>query len=294
MIISQIIGGLGNQMFQYAAGRALALERKDAYLLDTRGFVGYGLHHGFELQRVFEIDIRIASLQDVRNLLGWRSPALVRRIFARPQFRHLRGDSFVIEPYFHYWSGFKTVPKDVYLQGYWQSEQYFIREAEQIRKDFHFRRPLSVQNEQFVEQITNCPTAVSLHVRRGDYVSSAAALSTHGLCSIEYYQAAMAHILERFEGVEFFVFSDDIPWVRQHIQFSAPCHFIDHNKGIESYNDMRLMSLCRHNIIANSSFSWWGAWLNCHADKIVIAPARWFASDKFNSTDLLPADWVQL
>lgn len=137
-------------------------------------------------------------------------------------------------------------------------------------------------------------TAVSLHVRRGDYVSDARTHAAHGLCSIDYYRAAVRYIIDRVEAPEFFVFSDDIAWARGNLDISHPCHYLDHNRGAESYNDMRLMSLCHHHIIANSSFSWWGAWLNPRDDKIVVAPARWFASGNRRLDDLFPPGWVTL
>ena len=135
--------------------------------------------------------------------------------------------------------------------------------------------------------------AVSLHVRRGDYLSNPKSKAAHGTCSPEYYRAAIRHMAEVTKQPCFFVFSDDMDWVRQHLQIDYECQYIEHNSGTESYNDMRLMSLCRHHIIANSSFSWWGAWLNQRTDKIVIAPQQWFMNDNVTQ-DLYPQGWVKL
>lgn len=291
-MIVNIIGGLGNQMFQYAAGRALALERGIPLRLDISGFANYGLHQGFELQRVFACPAEIAGAQEIKEILGWQSSLLMRRLLAKPAMSLFRHPGLVVEPHFHYWQGIKEVPADSYLIGYWQSERYFRDAAQTIRDDFTFRIPMSSRNAALAEQIRQA-NAVSLHVRRGDYVKNLKTAATHGLCSLDYYRAAIRYIAERADHPTFFVFSDDMPWVREHLNIEYPCIYVDHNQGAESHNDMRLMSLCDHHIIANSSFSWWGAWLNPKADKMVVAPERWFANQT-DVRDLLPPNWVRL
>lgn len=293
MIITNISGGLGNQMFQYATGRALSLMHGVPLLLDIRDFLQYSMHQGFELKHVFSAPVELASPDDLYKTLGWQSSRLALRLLAHPKMRLLRTNRLVIEPHFQYFSGIKQVPSSCYLKGYWQSERYFTDMADVIRDDFRFHPPLSNENSHIAKNMREV-NAVSLHVRRGDYISNRNTLAVHGVCSLEYYTQAIRHIVERTTDPVFFVFSDDIEWVKNNLQIAHPCYLIDHNNGIESYNDMRLMSLCKHNIIANSSFSWWGAWLNSHADKIVIAPARWFVSDTYDSADLVPADWVRL
>jgi hypothetical protein len=292
MILSRIIGGLGNQMFQYAAGRALSLRRGQPLRLDISDFKGYGLHQGFELPRVFTCELEIATEQDVRDFLGWRGSRFGRKFSFRPKFRILHGGSLVVEPHFQYWPGISEVSRNAYLTGYWQSEKYFSDVAEIIRADFAFREQLSRPNVLLAERVRHS-MAVSLHVRRGDYLTDPSANAAHGLCSLEYYRSAIEHIAARVANPEFFIFSDDIAWARSNLDIPFPRHFVDHNQGAESYNDMHLMSLCRHHIIANSSFSWWGAWLNARQDKIVVAPRKWFA--KTDSIEhLLPAGWLAL
>lgn len=290
MIIANLIGGLGNQMFQYASGRALSLRLSEPLRLDVSGFAGYGLHQGFELSRVFACNPEIATEEEVLDLLGWRASWHARRILMRPSLAMLHGTRLVVEPHFHYWLGIKEVSHNAYLAGYWQSEKYFSDASETIRADFTFRHPLSRKNAELAGKIGQT-MAVSLHVRRGDYVSDTKANAAHGLCSLEYYRAAVLHMAEHVERPEFFVFSDDIAWVKENLKIDFPCRYVDHNQGAESYNDMRLMSLCRHHVIANSSFSWWGAWLNPNPEKIVVAPRKWFADDK-HVEDLYPAGWV--
>ena len=292
MIISQVIGGLGNQMFQYAAGRALSLERGLPLRLDLSGFAGYGLHHGFLLKTLLDCPVEVATQSDVRNILGWQYPASVRRLLMRPQFAAFRRKGFVVEPYFHYWPGIKKVPNACYLAGYWQTEKYFLDVAHHIRRDFTFKSPLMGMNAELSQQIVKV-NSVSLHVRRGDYVSNDKNKAVYGTCSLEYYRCAIQYIAERVDRPKLFIFSDDPTWVKGNLQLDFPCHYVEHNQGVESYNDMRLMSMCKHHVIANSSFSWWGAWLNENPGKIVIAPRNWFVNGN-KAEDLIPKGWISL
>lgn len=292
MIISKIIGGMGNQMFQYAAGRALSLEYDQPLRLDVSGFANYGLHQGFELQRVFYCQSEIADESEVRNILGWPFSPGIRKQLARKSLALFRSKGFIVEPHYHYWPEIKNVPPNCYLDGYWQSEKYFQDAASVIRVDFTFKTPLANRNAEIVEHIGQ-QNSVSLHIRRGDYATDSNTNATHGLCSLDYYRNAIQYVAERIKHPFFYIFSDDIAWVKDNLKMNLPCQYIDHNRGAESYNDMRLMSLCRHHIIANSSFSWWGAWLNPRPEKIVIAPQKWFANNN-NIKDLFPQGWVTL
>ncbi|HEY5993172.1 MAG TPA: alpha-1,2-fucosyltransferase [Gallionellaceae bacterium] len=279
-------------MFQYAAGRALALRRQTVLRLDISGFAKYHLHQGFELKRVFDCQAELASAAETRALLGWQSVPVVRRILAKPAFAALRRSAWVVEPHFNYWPGLRSAPDNCYLVGYWQSEKYFKECEATIRSEFTFRQRLDARNAELADEIGRT-SAVSLHVRRGDYARNPRALVTHGLCSLDYYRAAINYVAERVESPEFFIFSDDISWAQKNLDMTFPCRFIDHNQGAQSFVDMQLMSLCRHHIIANSSFSWWGAWLNSSPQKIVIAPQSWFANGRAVD-DLIPESWVRL
>lgn len=292
MVISNLLGGLGNQMFQYAAGRALSLQQGQTLLLDISDYSGYDLHQGFELNRIFDCALNLATESDVRSILGWQSSVAVRRLLKRPAFSIFRRKGFVVEPYFHYWQEINSVPCECYLTGYWQSEKYFNDAASQIRSDFTFKPDLGKENAELGIKI-NQVNAVSLHVRRGDYANNPTTTAAHGLCSIEYYLEAIRYVAQRVQQPHFFIFSDDIPWVKKNLKIDFPHQFVEHNKGAESYNDMRMMSMCDHHIIANSSFSWWGAWLNSDPDKIVIAPKRWFGTN-VDVKDLLPKEWIKM
>ena len=257
LVISSVLGGLGNQMFQYAAGRALALTNDRSLLLDLSDFTDYQLHHGFELSRVFSLVATKAEPSTTHELLGWRENYWARKILRRPQFSWLRGEKFVVEPHFNYWPDFFNVNGDCYLYGYWQSERYFKEFEAIIRQDFIFREPLQDRNAELALDMAT-KQAVSLHIRRGDYVSNPKNHNIMNVCDLEYYHLAINYIATQIEQPVFYLFSDDMAWVKQSLPMEFPCVYVEHNSGRESYRDMQLMSLCRYHIIANSSFSWWG------------------------------------
>ncbi len=278
-------------MFQYAAARALSLKLSCKLKIDLRDFLDYKLHQGFELGKLFNIEANIASSEEVSSVIGWQHANSMRRLFRKSKLRYFRHKNYVVEPSLSYWSYFGQLKENSYLDGYWQSEKYFIEFTDIIRNEFSYKLPLSDENNEIAKHISQV-NAVSLHVRRGDYITNAKNAYI-GVCSLDYYQLAIEYIKRKIENPTFFVFSDDIDWVKDNLVVGAKSVFINHNKGAESYNDMRLMSLCKHHIIANSSFSWWGAWLNKNPEKIVIAPKQWFASDIKNN-DLVPINWISL
>lgn len=292
-IISNMVGGLGNQMFQYAAGRALAESHDVELLLDTRMFKEYGLHNGYELERLFCIDSRVASDSEITKLIGWRASRIGRRILADGYFPVIQGRNYYKERHISFNKEFFALPHDCYLKGYWQSDCYFRDYEALIRKQFRFKIPYSCNNHSVAAKIQSHTNTVSLHVRRGDYVANARTNAVHGTCTPDYYHRAMIEIGNRFSNVTYFVFSDDVEWAKENLTIRDECYFVRHNAGQESYNDMRLMSLCNHHIIANSSFSWWGAWLNPSLNKIVIAPQRWFANGADCSTHV-PENWLRI
>lgn len=292
MIVSHILGGIGNQMFQYAAGRSLSLVTNQQHLLDLNDFSNYRLHNGFELSRVFNAGVERADISTMHRLLGWRARPLAKRVLRRPGFNWLRCKEFVVEPHFNYWPEFYNLTGDCYLYGYWQSELYFKPFENVIRSDFVFREPLNGQNADLASEIHRSQS-ISLHVRRGDYVSDSKTGNVMDTCTPEYYQMAVNYIVEHVEHPVFYIFSDDIAWVKQNLLVKFPCTFVDHNRSSESYRDMQLMSLCKHHVIANSSFSWWGAWLNTNPHKLVVAPKSWFRNGT-DDRDLIPKEWVRL
>lgn len=290
MIISNVIGGLGNQMFQYAAGRALALQHQTELFLDTADFDSYRLH-SLLLMRLFPTACKPTEPATTRNLIGFRANAICKKILRKLNSPKL-SLPIIFEPSERYWQQFSATPDNVYLDGYWQSESYFSSYEKQIRTDFTFP-PLQTEVNQALAAEIAQSTAVSLHIRRGDYVSQAVNQSIYYQCDMDYYRAAIAHINANVRNPRYFVFSDDIAWAKTTFAAYDIYSFVSHNTGDQSYVDMQLMSLCKHNIIANSTFSWWGAWLNDNQAKIVISPREWFVNGR-SSKDLIPETWVQI
>jgi Glycosyl transferase family 11 len=292
MIIVNIIGGLGNQMFQYACGQALSLRTEQPLHIATDQLDGYALHNGFELQRVFYVEAPQATAVELKRLLGWQAPPPLRRLFGRPTMHWAVGRKWCIEPYFQYWSGINDVRAPIYLHGYWQSERYFRDVADQIREDFNFRMPWDDADLAVHARMRAQPSA-SLHVRRTDYTLSKNQ-GVYAQLGIDYYRDAIRLVRQRVPGVRLFAFSDDPDWVDTQLgpEF-GPIETVRHNSGERSANDMRLMSQADHHIIANSSFSWWGAWLNPSPDKIVVAPCRWFLNGT-DDRDLIPSSWIRI
>ena len=292
MIISELAGGLGNQMFQYAAGRALSL-RYDTRLKLDRSFLdadarGKYTKRTYELN-VFALDAEFASAEETRPVKR-KGDSRLSRVLHR-QFPFLFSSLYIAENTHQYMPRFWKYGPNAYLHGFWQSEKYFRPYRDAIRKDFTFREQAKGRNAEMLDLIRKTHS-VSVHIRRGDYVNDANVNAYHGLAGIAYYEAAVREIEKIAGAPELFVFSDDIEWCRQHLLLGYPTHFMDHNNGSTAFEDMRLMSECRHNIIANSSFSWWAAWLNANPNKIVTAPRQWFRNEA--NPDIYPADWIKL
>jgi len=283
-VISRIYAGMGNQMFQYAAGRALALRSGSSFQLDcrhlqSRGSPPYGLSH-FNVQRALVSGTLPPQRkgQRIRHYF-WRklrlSPRLVEE--KRPGFderllAHLT---------------------DVYLTGYRQSERYFADAADTIRVDFQFITPPDRDNAHHLERIRAEP-AVSLHIRRGDYLLPLVQ-KQFGAPSLKYYSDAVNLIASKMAVQPvIYVFSDEPEWARDNLVLPFEMHVMAHNGPDKNYEDMRLMSACRHHVIANSSFSWWGAWLNPSPDKIVVAPKPWFIDPEIDNPDIAPSSWFRL
>lgn len=296
MIILRLRGGLGNQLFQYAAGKSLALHHNTPFKLDL---YFYSTHNNrkFELEN-FNIPIEIASRAEVHEFTG--SNPVIRYINKRENY--LRCPSVFTQPHYHFYDDYFSLPNHVYLSGYFQSEKYFGRFADQIKAWYTPAKAMGDSNNKLLEEMGSS-NSVALHVRRGDYTNQYA--SFFGTVPDEYYKQAIDEINAKVSNPKFFVFSDDIAWCKNNLSLSQAV-FVENNKGDDSFKDILLMAACKHNIIANSTFSWWGAWLNNNPNKIVIAPQIWFRksfydgkvsvypSRIYNTKDLIPAEWKRL
>lgn len=288
MIISELSGGLGNQLFEYAAAHSLARKHGTTVAMNrfayTQDKLRQYLLDAYALPQTFANEAECNALRGNRLLASGR----LRRLLPLPANPHL-----YIEPHFHYDAAFEQLGNDVYLRGYFQSERYFADCAEEVRKMFTLQH---LPQSALSSQIQQAEIPVSLHVRRGDYVAIQAVLAQHGTASTDYYERAITIIRALYPKASFFVFSDDIPWVREHMGFIPSPVFVEGDTQ-RPQTDLHLMSLCQHHITANSTFSWWGAWLNGKPGKQVIAPRQWFAQDRMrsmNTVDIYPAGWILL
>jgi hypothetical protein len=202
------------------------------------------------------------------------------------------GSHFYIERSLTFDPGLRLRKPPLYLEGYFQSARYFQDVRDELMSEFVPSRALSDENRHILRMI-NDSESISIHVRRADYVADPANLRKHGVCGETYYHAAADRILQICHRPSWFVFSDDMEWAREHVRLPGQMVHVSHNAS-EPEMDMHLMANCQHNICANSSFSWWGAWLNANTNKTVIAPAAWFASRDLSSEDLVPVDWERI
>jgi Glycosyl transferase family 11 len=301
MITVSLIGGLGNQMFQYAAGKALAERHGVPLALDISGFRDYALRP-FLLDRLL-VPEAIAAVQTEPaekpgiNFRRAKCKARIDRLLGKaglPKRASLPNE--YREPHFHYDPAFEALGPGISLFGYFQSERYFISIAGNLRDWFSPREPLGDAAAAALERIEASHLPVSVHVRRGDYLKPGTH-EVHGILGESFYRQVFDR-LERMIGheAEFFIFSDDPAAAEQVLSF-IPGSRLNHVRGDPErpWEDMALMAHCRHHVIANSSFSWWGAWLNSSPDKIVVAPRAWFVStelSKRNTKDLYPAGWI--
>jgi Glycosyl transferase family 11 len=274
-------GGLGNAMFQYAVGRALAVRHNRPLVLDT----SLAFHYP---ERAFDLPCFRLGEHRVRELpyCLWSARRSALRGLDRVGLAPIR---WVEEPEGDLWFRAEVlqVRPPCVLKGYWQSERYFTSIKTQLREDFTIVRAQDERSAACQARMQRVPS-IGLHVRRGDYLEPD---DPHSPCSLEYYEAALRLIEPRLgPGTELFVFSDDIPWAREHIRFDLPTVFVDWNTD-RNYEDLRLMSACRALIAANSTFSWWGGWLNPRTDKIVVVPKNWYRTPGL-TCDLPDSAWA--
>lgn len=289
MIITNLTGGLGNQLFQYATGRRLAQIHKTELFLDTTTFNTYKLHN-YSLYH-FNIIENLATEKELKYFI--KENKIYNKIYGYiNKFIPYKYKKIAIEiPHSKFLSGILKLPKNAYLQGYWQDERYFKEIRDILLREFTIKESLNYDDTNILNNINKC-NSVSLHIRRGDYVTNKNTSQTYNACSLDYYYNAIKKIKKETVNPYFFIFSDDIPWAQENLKIKN-CEFINHNSS-KNYIDLFLMTKCKHNIIANSSFSWWGAWLNNNPQKIIIAPKKWFAIEKYNNTKIIPDNWIKI
>ena len=286
-VIVGLSGGLGNQMFQYAAGRALSLRLQVQLRLDLSWYAN-------QKERKYALDDFAIHVEFAAYPLS--IPSVVQSLESRVSRRWARrrmGSRVFREPHFHFCPAFLELEEPVYLEGYWQSERYFDAVREVIAADFALTGELPPKCLPIREQIL-AKEAICFHVRRGDYVSNPATASVHELCPLEYYQQGASIVAAGHPNVHGFVFTDDPVWAREHFKVPFPTTVVDVNGPDEAQWDLHLMASCKHFVIANSSLSWWAAWLGSATDKQVIAPGKWFKTEGKSTIDLIPAGWTRI
>ena len=311
MKIVKINGGLGNQMFQFAFYKALQHSNNNDVFIDLSAYQGKQfqdginlLHNGFELPELFSITYQEAPLKDVKKL-STQPTNLLNRVLRK----YFTKKTHFIDKNFGFNEELisKPLPSNIYLEGYWQTEKYFSNIKDEILRDFSFKTPLSKKNLDILEDAGT--ETVSIHIRRGDYLKT----QTLNVCSKDYYLNAIKLLFSKANPKSILVFSDDIPWCKSDLKLeeyitnilklnNIKIFYIDWNTGKDSYQDMQLMSKCKYHIIANSSFSWWGAYLDPNPEKIVIAPSVWNLRElnpsidryyKNSYNDILPSSWIR-
>lgn len=276
MKIVKYVGGLGNQMFIYAFSIALRETFKQEIYADTHYYKSFKFHNGLEISRVFGVTLKEAKVWDILRL-AWYFPNywIDFQILSRLPKRKTTQKEL---PRYQFNDRIMEDASEKYYDGYWQNYKYFNKYKSIITKEFQFKNPLPKQNQELLNEISGEPDSVAVHVRRGDYLKNKKYV---GLCGLDYYKAAIEIIGRKVQKPVFYLFSDDIEYVKNNIcplLDGAAYKIVSWNKGDESYVDMQLMSKCSHMIIANSSFSWWAAYLNERVSN-VIAPQKWTNSD---------------
>lgn len=282
-LIIKLDGRMGNQMFQWAFARAYEAKNGILPLIDDS-----------------EETLKLSQFSLIKDLKTAKKPLLNRILRKTIPFRNLRNKltriNYTLPPareeYFNKFSPDLLEAKEqAYFQGFFQTEKYFIDIRNQLLNDFMINEKLNTENREMLEKIITT-NSVSVHFRRGDY-TKARVSKIFGVCTEKYYKNAINIIAQKtLEPLTLFVFSDDINWVKQNIKFDYETNFVDINSGKQAIFDLLLMKNCKHNVIANSSFSWWGAWLNETPDKIVVAPTPWM--ENTDNNDIIPENWIAI
>ena len=276
----KLSGGLGNQMFQFATGFAIAKKNNVRLSLDLSYINRRQLFNGFELQKIFDIYSKVSFLNKSLSFNSINFKEILNKFDTT--FYKFK------EPHFHYTANILNIPDHSFLDGYWQSELYFSDYAKEIKKIFNFYDLLDEQNHQIAKDI-NQNNSISIHIRRGDFLLKQN--NNHSTDLKEYYLKAINETSKFFKNPKYFIFTDDPSWVTDNFILNHSYIVVDVNHGSKSFLDMYLMSLCKSNIIANSSFSWWAAWLNDKKDKVIYAPKNWFNDKSICIDDLIPNSW---
>jgi hypothetical protein len=285
-VIIKFWGGLGNQMFQYCLLKRY--ETTYNVLADISEYSEYKMYNGFELEKIFDIQVKKCSNKEKNKLSNSGNfilKKIKRKIFGRKNFEICETEGEFCNEIFNL-----DPNKNYYIDGYWQDLRYFNEEESQIINYFNFTM-IDEKNIDIIKKM-NKHNSVSIHIRRGDYINNSI---YEDICTLAYYNKAIEYIYNEVDKPIFYIFSNDIPWVKENFKNNNEFIYIDWNERENSYQDLLLMSNCKHNIIANSSFSWWGAFLNKNKDKIIITPSKWNnIITKNDMNTIIKDDWIKI
>lgn len=293
MITLKLSWWLGNQMFQYATGLALSKKYNTELIIDN-SFINnrFPLNNytfrKYELAEVFNI------LEKETFLSKLSSKYKILNKIIHPYFYDLINKLIYRNKYIKEinWKYIENIWNNVYLEWYWQTAKYFEKYDDEIKEIFQVKTEISEKNQKIINLIEkNYLNTVSVHIRRWDYVSNSNAASWHGTCNDDYYKKAVKIIKEQISNPYFIIFSDDIHWVKKNMDFWDNVLFVEWNKWPD---DLRLMQTCANNIIANSSFSWWWAYLWKNKNQVVIAPSKWLNDSNYDTSNILPNNWIKI
>jgi hypothetical protein len=294
MIIVNLKGGLGNQMFQYAMGRRLSYLSNQVMKFDLT-FLKSVNHHPNVTRRDYELSIlnvqeNFAADDEVKKYRNSGTQILNKC------FPNYRANPYVKEKHFYFDSSIMTLSGDRYLDGHWMSEKYFLEIESIIRAEFTFKREILNNGKYLQSHILNS-NSVCVQVRRGDYITNPKVAEIHQTTSLSYFEQGIALIKSKVKNPVFFVFSDDIKWCEENLISLKNVHFVEKQlayEGADNSDYLQLMIACKHFIISNSTFAWWAAWLSASPGKIVVAPMNWFNNNKIITRDIYPIDWIKI
>ncbi|MBS1646336.1 MAG: alpha-1,2-fucosyltransferase [Bacteroidetes bacterium] len=299
MILVRLMGGLGNQMFQYAFGRRMAFIHNTELVLDQSLLLDKSQPHELVTHRDFDLDI--FNIQDYR----WATEEEIFSFNGNPKASALKKGvrkiknaiipkQLIIQRFNEYNKQYLSIKNNTCFVGRWQSELYFKDAEQQIRKEFTITTLLNNEIKKTAENIKNT-NSICLHIRRGDLITSSVYSSSIGALSMEYYTQAIHYIKQQIENPTFFIFSDDIEWCKQNIILPDPTFYMNNTTaGEKAEGHLHLMQQCKHFIISNSTYAWWGAWLSANKNKRVIYPENWYKDSKYNNPSMSPKSWVPL
>lgn len=296
MIVVKLMGGLGNQMFQYAFAKNLAIKNNTVLKVDLSFLLDRTPRENFIFREydlgIFNLNVEQIKKDELQQFLAPRRQSFFDRVLGKKKI-----DTQIIKEQFFYFDATNISTKEnIYIEGYWQTEKYFKEIESTIKNDFSFQYPLSELETTLNNQIRST-NSICVNFRRTDFVNLKNSADTHGVTEMDYYEHAIQLIAEKVYEPHFYIFSDDIEWCKENIKLNYPMTFVDHQyKGIKFSSYLQLMKNCKHFIIPNSTFAWWAAWLAENENKVVIAPKNWFKDEilQNQTDDIIPTGWISI